>query len=73
MYLTLNIQSERFNENQRHLKEFANQSVIMSGNNQLTRLRKVRQWVTMITICVKIDMHSNIIRKKDNVFVFNVL
>ena len=61
IYLTLNIQSERFNENRHHLKEFANQSAGIYGNNQLSGLRKFRKWITMTKIYVKIDMYSNII------------
>lgn len=46
---------------------------MMPGNNQLTRLRKFIQWLTVFKIYVKIEMYSNIIRKKDNVFVFIAL
>lgn len=43
---------------------------MMLGNNQLNRLRKFIKWLTSTKICVKIDMDSNIILKKDKMFVF---
>jgi len=69
MYHYVIIQHQQLNQNPHHSKEFANQSVVMSGNNQSTGLRKFRKWVTMTRICAKIVMHSNIIRKKYKMFV----
>ncbi len=61
IYHSVIIQYQHLNENQHHPKEFVNQSVIVSGNNQLTGLRKFIKWVTMTKISVKIEMQSNII------------
>jgi hypothetical protein len=71
MHHSVIIQLQQLNENRGHSKEFAILSATMSSNNQLTGLRKFRKWVTMIKICVKIEMYSNIIIKKDKMFVFN--
>jgi len=61
MYQKIIIKSKQFNEKTHHSKKFAELSVTASGNNQSSGIRKFIQLVTRIKICIKIDMHSNII------------